>query len=133
MSQENVDLMRKAMDAYNRRDKAGWLALTDPDMEVVPPREWPESARILGREATWNFYVANAEAFGEGIFELVELIDAGSDSVVAHIRAAMRGKTSDASVSFSYWSVTTFRNGRGLRAEWFPDRAEALEAVGLPE
>jgi hypothetical protein len=61
-------------------------------MEVVPPREWPESGPILGREATWNFYVANTEAFSEGLFD-----------------------------------------GKGLRVEWFSDRAEALEAVGRSE
>jgi len=133
MSQKNVEAMRKATDAFNRRDKADWLALTDPDMEVVPPQEWPESARILGREATWDFYATNAEAFSEGSFEPVELIDAGSDSVIAHMQGAMHGKASDASVSFSYWSVNTFRNERGLRAEWFSDRAEALEAAGLSE
>ena len=75
----------------------------------------------------------NIEAFSEGAFEPVELIDAGKDNVVAHIRGEMHGKVSDASVSFSYWSVNTFRNGKGLRAQWFADRAEALQAVGLSD
>jgi hypothetical protein len=32
-----------------------------------------------------------------------------------------------------FWLVTTFRDGKLLRDEWFTDRAEALEAAGLRE
>ena len=131
MSQENVDLAQKGLDAFNRRDKAGWLALMDPDMEAVPPRDWPESGPIRGSEAVWSFYVQNIEAFREGILENAKLIDAGNDSVVAHMRGEMHGKVSDASVPFSYWPVSTFRDGKTVRMEWFAHEAEALKAVGL--
>jgi len=133
MARENVNVAQKALDAFNRRDKAGWLALTDPDMEVLPPRDWPESDPIRGSEAAWNFYVQNIEAFREGVLEHVELIEAGNDSVVAHMRGEIQGKVSDASVAFSYWPVSTFRNGKTVRTEWFADRLSALEAVGLRE
>ena len=33
MSQENVDLVYRASDAFNRRDLDAFLALADPDME----------------------------------------------------------------------------------------------------
>jgi ketosteroid isomerase-like protein len=62
---ENVDAAQMGLDAFNRRDKAAWLALTDPEIEVVPPREWPESDPIRGRGAVWDLYVENIEAFRE--------------------------------------------------------------------
>jgi hypothetical protein len=34
---------------------------------------------------------------------------------------------------FSYWPVSTFRDGKTLRTEWFAERADALEAVRLRE
>ena len=34
---------------------------------------------------------------------------------------------------WSFWVVLTFREGKLRRFEWFADRAEALEAVGLSE
>src|SRR5436190_18124121 len=98
----------------------------------MPPRR-PESDPIRGREAVWDVYVENIEAFREGALEHVELIDAGNDKVVAHMRGEMHGKASGASVAFSYWTVATFRSGKTLRVEWFADRCEALEAVGLRE
>ena len=133
MSQENVELAQRSLDAFNRRYKAAWLAMTDPDMEAVPPRNWPESGVIRGREAVWSFYVENIEAFREGVLEYVELIDAENNCVVAHMRGEMHGKMSDASVPFSYWPVSTFRDRKMVRTEWFVDRAEALKAVGLEE
>ena len=133
MSQENVDVAQKALDAFNRRDKEVWLALNDPEVEAVPPRQWPESGPIRGREAVWDVYVENIEAFREGALEHVELIDAGNDKVVAHMRGEMHGKMSDAAVPFSYWPVSTFRDRKMVRTEWFADRAEALKAVGLEE
>jgi ketosteroid isomerase-like protein len=133
MSQENVTLFREAIDAFNRRDRAAWVALCDPEYENVPPRDWPESASIRGPEAIWDFFVAAQEPWEEGTFGFGELIDAGNDKVVAEQRAEMRGKASGADVAWSYWHVITFRDGKAMRSEWFIDRAEAFEAAGLDE
>ena len=133
MSQENVEIMRQGLAAVNRRDRAAWLALCDPEVENIPPRDWPESDPLRGREAVWDVYVENIEAFREGALEHVELIDAGNDKVVAHMRGEMHGKASGASVAFSYWRVGTFRSGKMLRTEWFANRVDALEAAGLRE
>jgi len=133
MAQENVDVSERALDAGNRHDKAAWLALNDPEVEWVPARDWPESDPIRGREAVWDFWVAVNEPWKERAFEYVEVIEAGDDKLVTHVRTEMQGKASGASVVFSYWLVITFRNGKVLRIEYFAERGEALEAVGLRE
>src|SRR4051812_24744155 len=133
MSPENVELARRAIEAFNRRDKSAWLALQDPESECVPSEDWPESDVIRGREAVWDFYVEVIGAWREGAFDTVELIEAGNDKVLQQVRAEMQGKASGASAVLDYWTVGTFRNGRVCRVEWFTDRAEALEAVGLRE
>jgi ketosteroid isomerase-like protein len=133
MAKENVESLRQCLDAFNRRDRAAWLALCDPELENVPPRDWPESDPIRGSEAVWDFYVEGNEPWEESPFEYVEIIDAGNDKVVADLRRKVRGKASGASVAWSYWQVGTTRNGKMLRFEWFTDRAEALEAAGLSE
>lgn len=132
MSRENVDVMRESVDALNRGDKTAWLAMFDPDAEMVPARDWPESAPISGAEAIWNFYLEVTGAWDEGAFELGEVIDP-ADKIVANIRRDARGRASGAGVQFSYWAVSTYRNGMTVRVEWFADRARALEAVGLWE
>src|SRR4051795_6328944 len=40
MSQENVELHYRAIDAFNRRDLAAYLALMDPEVEFTPYEVW---------------------------------------------------------------------------------------------
>jgi ketosteroid isomerase-like protein len=133
MSRENMENLRRGLDAFNRRDKTAFVAVCDPQVENIPPREWPENAPTQGAEAIWDFFVGAQEAWDEGSYEFGELIDAGRDKIVANQLREMRGKTSGASVAWSFWVVFTFRDGRVLRWEWFADRDEALEAARVPE
>jgi ketosteroid isomerase-like protein len=133
MSQENVETMRRGVDAFDRRDKAAWLATFAPDAVMVPAREWPENAPIRGAGAIWDFYVEVNAAWEEDPYELGEIIEARDDTVVANARREARGKASGAGVTFSYWLVLTFRHGKTIRIEWFANRAGALEAAGLRE
>jgi ketosteroid isomerase-like protein len=96
MSEENVESYRQGLDAFNRRDRAAWLALCSPGLENIPPRDWPEADSIRGREAVWDFFVEAQEPWEEGAFELGEFIECGNDKIVSHVRAEMRGKASGA-------------------------------------
>jgi ketosteroid isomerase-like protein len=127
----NAYVLRRALDAFNRRDKAAWLELCDPELENHPPRNWPQSARAQGSEAVWDFLVEGQDVWEPGTYELVELVDAGDERVLAHQRGEMRGKASGAGVVFSYWLVVSFRDGMARRLDWFTDRADALAAAGL--
>jgi ketosteroid isomerase-like protein len=131
MSQENVQTMRRGVDAFDRRDKEAWLATFAPDAVMVPAHEWPENAPIRGAEAIWDFYVDVNAAWEEDPYELGEIVEARDDAVIANARRESRGKASGAGVTFSYWLVVTFRHGKTIRVEWFTTRAGALEAVGL--
>jgi len=135
MSQQNVESLRQGLAAFNRRDMTAWLAMCDPGLENIPPRDWPESDPIRGPQAVWDFFVEAQEAWGEesSPFEFVEVIEAANDAVVADVRRDVRGKSSGAAVAFNYWQVATLRSGKVVRFEWFTNRAEALEAAGLPE
>jgi ketosteroid isomerase-like protein len=133
VSQENLETFQQLLDAFNRRDREAWLVLCDPEAENVPPRDWPESAPIRGREAVWDFFVEGQEPWDQPHFGVGELFDAGNDKVVAEQIAEVQGKASGAGVAWSYWHVMTFRDGRAFRSEWFTDRADALAAAGVPE
>ena len=79
MSQENVEALRQGLEAVNRRDKAAWLAACDPDLENIPPSDWPESEPIRGSGLVYDFYVEAQDAWGDesSPYTHVELIDAG--------------------------------------------------------
>jgi ketosteroid isomerase-like protein len=132
MSQENVETFRQSLDAFDRRDRAAWLTLRDPDCEVIPSAMWPEVDVIRGREAAWDFYITVAEPFERRpLAPDAEAVDAGPDMVLVHHQNVMRGRASGADVELNYWVVVTFREGKILRDHWFTDRGEALEAAGL--
>jgi ketosteroid isomerase-like protein len=132
MSQENVEALRRTLDAFNRGDRTVWLALRDQDCEMVPIGDWPDARVIRGREAVWDFYRDIGQTLS---FESVrvEFVDAGPDRVLGHQRHEAHGRSSGADVQVDYWFVTTFHNGKIVRDEWFTDRAEALEAAGGSE
>jgi ketosteroid isomerase-like protein len=133
MSEENVESLRQNMAAFDRGDRAAWLALSDEDREVVPLDDWPEAGPIRGREAVWDFYAKVAEAFEPIDTGDAEVTDAGADKVVVRRATEVRGRASGADVGFNYWIVVTFREGKVLRDQWFTDRSDALEAAGLRE
>jgi ketosteroid isomerase-like protein len=132
MSQENVEILRRTLDAFNRGDRTAWLASLDEHYEISPVGDWPDAREIRGGEAGWNFYRDIAQTLS---FERadIEFMDADADKVLGHQRHQARGRTSGADVEVEFWLVTTFRDGKILRDEWFTDRAEALKAVGPRE
>jgi SnoaL-like domain len=78
MPRENEVALRTALDAFNRRDKAAWLAIADPEAVNFPPREWPENAPIHGAGAIYDFYVEAMNAWEEASFDWGEIIDVGN-------------------------------------------------------
>jgi ketosteroid isomerase-like protein len=133
MSQENVETLRKALDAFNRGDREAWLPLHDPELGFRADPEWPESETVDGREAVWDFIVGLTDAWEPDAFEMVDVIDAGDDRLVTRYRRPVRGKASGVEDVLDYWCVNTVRRGQVLRYEWYASRAKALDAVGLSE
>jgi ketosteroid isomerase-like protein len=128
---DNVERMRDLFAAFDRRDRAAWLALHHPDAEVLTARVWPEADRLADAEAAWDFYLSVADTFERQAFlDGVEPEAAGPDKVLVHQRHTLRGRTSGVDVDFDYWFVVTFADGRIVRDEWFTDADEARAAAG---
>jgi ketosteroid isomerase-like protein len=138
MSQENVEIVREAMDAYNLGDKDGWAKFMDPELETFPVPEFPESAPLIGPGAAWDFYqqfgetMASSKLYETSGFETAEVIDAG-ERVVACQRTPLHGRGSVDEMEVKLWGVHTFDQGRWVRTQWFWDRDQALDAAGLSE
>jgi ketosteroid isomerase-like protein len=95
MSQENVEVVRRAISAYNRRDFEGLRALNDPDVEV----DWSESRGLQpgvyrGQEEVMALYREFFDAFEAIEIEPERFIER-SDTVVVPNSARLVGRETD--------------------------------------
>ena len=128
MSQENVENVRRAFEAWFRGDSEEALAGLDPDIVYKPAQE--EAVRGLDAvQASWERWQASWQ---EQEVTLEETIDAG-DHVIQAIFFRGRGRGSGIEVEGRFFQVLTIKDGKAVRWEEFSDRAEALKAAGLSE
>jgi len=132
VSQENVEIVRRAVDAYRSGDIKFPLAFYDPDVEFDVTYARPEGGVFRGRHGLEEGVQAWVERWAEYRFEVEEIIDAG-DRVLMILREFGRGEQSRIEVNQHTFWVSTFRNGKIVRAELFSDRDRALKASGLRE
>ena len=132
MSQENVEVVRAAIDALNRGDLDAALENTAPDFV------WDNSAAMgehrgvyTTREQMRRVLAYSAELWESMRFEIDALIEAGEHVVVPHT-THVRGRDGIEVEARTTW-LFTLRDGRIEHVRLYQDREEALEAAGLSE
>ncbi len=132
MSQENVEIVRRWIDLFNRRDIEGLVSLTEPGFEM--------KSLLVAIESDTRGYAEFPHAYFEQIDEAYEqfqslpecFIDAGA-AVLVVTQVEWRGRRSGAYGRTPLVAAFWLRGGKVYREETFTDRAEALEALGLSE
>jgi len=132
MSQENVEIVRRAIDAYNRRDFGTLWGLNHPEVEL----DWSASIGLepriyRGPEEGAGFFNNLLDHFDRIRVTPERFIDAGNAVVVPN-SAEVRGRDGIQTVARSTL-VFELRHGRITRMRLYQETAEALEAVGLSE
>jgi ketosteroid isomerase-like protein len=131
MSQENVDLVQRGIEAFNRRDVRTWLATFRSDAEIDWSRaRGPLRGVYRGHDELENFWDAWL-TFDWCEIEPHDLTDLGSEVVVPNT-TTFRGRQGIEVVARTAF-VFTVANGQIARIRMFQERAEALEAAGLSE
>jgi ketosteroid isomerase-like protein len=132
MSQENVEIVKRAIDGFNRRDLDAAAREFHPDAEVDWSRSNGVEAGVYrGRERTQRFWGTFLEMFESVVAEPYEWIDHG-DWVIVLDKTRMRGRDG-IEVQARNVTVVALRDKRIIRWQLCRDRAEALKAVGLEE
>ena len=130
MSRENVEVVRSAIDAMNRRDM-GFHHAT-PDVEYDLSRTVGSVHGVFHgvdeiRRAVKEF----TELWESSRFEVSEFIEVG-DHVVTPFTNYLRGRDG-VEVKARAAFLWTIRDGSVARCAYFQERTEALEAAGLRE
>jgi ketosteroid isomerase-like protein len=132
MSRENVEIVRRFMEAYNRRDFEGMIELIDPTFEFRSRFVGIESVHRAPEGFPYAYFKMLDEAYDHFEVVLSEFIDAGA-AVLTAGHAEWRGKASGLQGETPVLPAFWLRARKVFRAETFTDRAQALEAVGLSE
>ena len=134
MSQENVEIVKRALDFMGRRDWPGITDLIDPNVELHGSVGGLEEGKILRGygEISQAFDIEDRDVWDEHRIEPREFIDAGDRVVVLH-REYQRGKGSGVEIVIDTASILDLRDGRIVRRQGYIKPAEALEAAGLSE
>jgi ketosteroid isomerase-like protein len=130
MSQENVELVKAAFEAWNAGNMDAYREFYDPDAILRSPEGWPEPGPFVGREAVMREWEQFREAWDADAVEPLKFIDA-ADRVV--VRQITRGTGQGPEVNMELTNVMTVRKGKIVYQEFFWDHAEALETLGLSE
>jgi len=131
VSEANVEIVRRGYEAFNRGDLDAALEAFSPDAEWGVPDVLPDTGPYNGPEGVRRFWASWRETFEDFRVEIEEFIDAG-DHVIA--QASVRGRGRDSGVEVdtpSFPHVWTLRDGQVVKVEMLPNKALALERVGL--
>ena len=132
MSQENVEVVGRMYDAFERGDYETSLSYLDPEIEFSQPAQEPGGGMYHGHDGVMQAFAKWLGPWDEYHVEVDELTDLG-DHVLANTRHHGRGKGSGAAVEMQIFQLMTLHDGKIVRIRMYYDEAEALEAAGLEE
>jgi ketosteroid isomerase-like protein len=133
VSDEKVEIVKEAVDAFNERNVETFVALTTPDFEWFPAMDrLIEGGSYHGREGIEAYFEVVSGSWEE--FQVLpdEFRDLG-DRVLCLGRAEGRGRSSGVRVDTPLGTVVEFRDGKMSRIRAYLDHSEALRAASLSE
>ena len=134
MSQQNVEIVRRSTDAYNRRDLDGILENWAPDAVV----DWSNSRGFdtgvyRGHSEIRAFLQRFLATWAEVRIEIVHgPVEVEDGLLITENVAYLRGRDGIEVQARSAW-LTTIRNGEQTSLTLYQTRQGALEAAGLRE
>ena len=131
MSQENVEVVRAAIEAMNRRDIEGVLRLMDPEVRFEH-RLAALQGKFVGLDGLSGWLADLVEHFDAWQIHCPDIRDL-DDRVLALGTIRATGKGSGAETELPFTVVARFRDGRITDFTDFGDKVQALEAAGLRE
>jgi ketosteroid isomerase-like protein len=131
VSQSNVEIAKRALDAFNLRDVEALLNMGTPDW-VLSSQLLDASADFREREGIERFYAMLSESWEEFRTVVDDYRDLG-DRVLCLGRNTARGKGSGATVDAPTAAILDFRDGEISRIRLYLDQGEALRAARLSE
>jgi len=129
----NVEIARRANDAFNRRDVDALMEFATPDIELISAMSGTVAGGSLrGREGIEALFADIRDTWEEHRMVIEEIRDLG-ERVLGLGRLEGRGRGSGVSVDVPLAVISDFRRGKVWRTRSYLDHGEALRAAGLED
>ena len=130
--QENVEIMRAWIDAFNRGGIEETMRYLDPKIEWTTTSTYLEAGTYHGHEGVRQ-WMRSAFAEWESLrLEPERFIDA-AEQVVIPMQITVRAKQTGTPSAFAFTTLAELQGGMIVRIRNYTNQAEALEAAGLSE
>jgi ketosteroid isomerase-like protein len=132
VSQENVEVVRAAYAAFARGGLARFMEHFTDDVDYRAVKDAPDDIGPIHGKTVLRAWLQDWVDMFDGFkMELLELIDAGADRVVALERFGGRAKRSGVETDQTIGDLFTIRSGKIARCREYATLEQAREAAGL--
>lgn len=131
MSQEHVDALRFAYEAFNRRDLDALLEFYSPEIVWEQDEGFVEPGTHYGHAGVRHVFDSIFEGFEDFRIEAQEIHDVDDDRVLAIVRIRATGNLSGLKLDNPGGHLYWFRDGMVVKVKLYLDPAEARKAAGL--
>ena len=129
---ENVELMREGIEAFNRGDLETVLKPMHPDIEWQSLDTLPDAGTYRGREGVREFWRTQTDMFQSFRLHMDECVPVGEHYVLATIWVSGEGTQSGAAVeSPAFFQIGEIRDRQVMWSGQFSTESDAREAAGL--
>ena len=132
MSLENIETLRRVIDAYNARNVDAFIAYFDPDSELHSAFSAVGGAVYRGHDGLREFFSDFEETWGGEVrLEPETYFDLGDRLLLFYVLHG-RGRHSGAMVEMPNALLSTWRGGRVVHLKAYAHREDALADSGVP-
>jgi ketosteroid isomerase-like protein len=131
VSKENVEIAKRAVDAFNRGDMDEVFALLDPKVRWTTADDEPDPQTYVGHEGVRQLIASLLDIWEQGFtLKAHEFIDLG-DAVVVPSTSRVQARGSGVTLDADETHVFTVHDGKIVRVREYRTKDAALKAVGL--
>ena len=132
MSQENMETVRAAFEAFAGQDSEAFVSCFHQDVELLLPRNVLEGGSYRGHEGVARAF-ADAFRTWEGFRFDIQDMKAVGDRIVALGRTTAVGKGDAPAIDYQTAYLCKMDAGKIVYLRPYQSHAEALEAVGMSD
>ena len=132
MSQDSVEIVRTAYDAFAQGDMPTVLGQLDPAVVSYTASPLPDAGEHQGHEGFLQWVEDWTAAFDQFEMDAEEYTEVGQN-VIVRARQRATGASSGTPVEQTFWLLHVLRNGRISRIGIHATEDQALEAAGQSE